>query len=1520
MSFYGLSRADVSSLKFDGGSSQDFLNFRFRLSALLRTAGCDLSVISLGGTPSPLVPVPAQVVDEFHSAPVGTYVLDSPPEVVRRAGASGYVETSALSSPLSPQDEASPPVLSAPVEQAYNLRPRAPPLPTEVPPDDTPEGASPRTPQAPSRPTRTPALIYSSLPSPPASRTSLSAISADPAISAARPTHSRTKSFAILHEFLGICCGQQALSLVGGATDGHEAWSSLVAHYFGSPMAVTSRVNLELMQLSDKTFSDLTSLHEYVKVRWNTLRMVDHPSGLRESAVVELVVSLVSNQFPTVADYYVDNSPNLRELFEFLVSRNTHRPAGTIGKNVQTSQATTAFRASSTLPSVQRSSSSSSTANASSSGSQGSRNRKNNRPTIHCENCQRDTFHDASTCQSAPCIFCRDQNHGFPKCPGNKAPSKIAHARFAATVDEPDSSESVTLGPCYEFCVDSGANQHMCTDASLFTDIRPLSANQSLIEVGNRQRLRASGIGTVLLTVLDKDAKIELFVLRNVLLVPDMCGNLLSTYHIAFDSVGNPTGDLFIHDASPRITRANGASIPLLGRNKLLFLRGFESKNTAAKAYAAVANPEDLHRRLGHISYEGLRTLFGVNFSGKHPLINCADCMAAKSHRQPVPQQAAPRKLEPGNLVHTDISGPMEVASFNGSNYAIEFIDNATRFARIYLMKHKSDALLKLKEYVADMKRCGVPIGNGSVLQSDNDSVYMSKDFADYCGEIGIRQRTSAPYTQAQNGIAERHWRTIMESALAMLISARLPKSYWGAAVLHANFIRNRTPHRALRGKTPFHKLYKKKFEDYNQLKTFGCRAFVHIPEQLRKKWDPKSQSGIYVGNSESSKTFLVMLPTKRKVVESFHVDFDEKTMPSEETDVLSPVPRAENLDFLSIPLIEKLLPSSSSSSSPSGESSLSGESLLSGEPSPSGESESALDRERGDDSDFSTADVTINKSSMDDAEFSLPAQIQIQAHFAETLTAIATEIGEGGEPRSLKEALEGPDSAHWKKGIEEELKALDENETFQLVPRSDVPKGHRPLKSKFVFRLKRDVQKQTLRFKARLVALGFTQKKGVNYEEIFSPVTSYTSIRVLAALAARHKMFVHHLDVITAFLYSVLQEDIYMEVPELYPLNSKDDVVVKLKKCLYGLKQAPREWNATLTKKLLEAGFVQSKVDPCLLVKNGESENDRVLLLIWVDDMMIASRNQTAITEIKDILQKSFKITDLGELKNFVGIQFQIDPQNGIVRLAQNAYVKSILHDFQMENCNPVSTPMVPNSRVKREDGQPKLNDSLREKFHELVGKLLYLSCCTRPDIATAVSQLGSVVSAPSSDHWTAIMHVLRYLKKTINFEIRYSSTALQSNLVGFCDASFAEDNDDRKSRGGFAFLMNGAAVSWKSKKQTLVATSTAEAEYIALYGGAKEAFYLKQLLESMNEVVPTITLFEDNDACFSIANNLTCNEASKAIDVKLHYTREAIQKGTIKLQRAPSAEMTADIMTKILEKSKTEKHCATLFGFDKA
>ncbi|KAL0374429.1 UNVERIFIED_CONTAM: Retrovirus-related Pol polyprotein from transposon TNT 1-94 [Sesamum radiatum] len=368
----------------------------------------------------------------------------------------------------------------------------------------------------------------------------------------------------------------------------------------------------------------------------------------------------------------------------------------------------------------------------------------------------------------------------------------------------------------------------------------------------------------------------------------------------------------------------------------------------------------------------------------------------------------------------------------------------------------------------------------------------------------------------------------------------------------------------------------------------------------------------------------------------------------------------------------------------------------------------------------------------------------------------------EDSEPTSYDDALKSPKSEFWIKAMKEEMKSLKDNKTWVLVPK---PKNTSIVDSKWIFKLKNE--NDSLRYKARLVAKGFTQKEGIDYTEIFSPVVKYTTVRIILALTAHFDWELKQMDVKTAFLHGDLDENIYMAQPCGFIDNRNPEHVCLLKKSLYGLKQSPRQWNKKFDNFMKTLMFHKSAYDPCLYFKF--VNNAPIFLVLYVDDMLIASPDLSMIEKLQNDLRKTFEMKDLGNAKKILGMTIDRDRKTSSIFLNQKAYVISVLEKFSMINAKSSSVPLAPHFQLSK-DQSPKSDSEkkLMEKvpYSNAIGSVMYLMVCTRPDIAYAVSCLSRYMSNAGPPHWEALKWLLRYLSGSANTEYIATTEAFKEAM----------------------------------------------------------------------------------------------------------------------------------------------------------
>lgn len=513
-------------------------------------------------------------------------------------------------------------------------------------------------------------------------------------------------------------------------------------------------------------------------------------------------------------------------------------------------------------------------------------------------------------------------------------------------------------------------------------------------------------------------------------------------------------------------------------------------------------------------------------------------------------------------------------------------------------------------------------------------------------------------------------------------------------------------------------------------------------------------------------------------------------------------------------------------------------------------------------------------------------------------------------EPQTVEEALSRQDGHLWKQAILDEYNSLLVNDTWELV---DLPADRKAIPCKWVFKTKRDGDGAIERRKARLVIKGFAQREGIDYEETFSPVVRYTSLRYLLSIAAQFDLDIEQLDAVSAFLQGDVEEELFMVQPKEFAENSK---VCRLKKAIYGLKQASRQWNKKLDQALKQIGFHQSTMDPCVYFHiNGHK---RTYIGVYVDDSMVFSNDTELKQFLKAELFRRFDMKDLGEAKFCLGLRINRDRENGIIYLDQRRHIVDLLHKFNMTECNPKFVPADVHQKLSIEMC-PKTS---REKemmanvpYQEAVGSLLYISQGSRPDITYAVHSVSRFNHNPGMVHWEAVKRIMRYLKATLEAKLVFSK-ASNSNISGYCDADWAADLDERRSCTGYAFIKQGAAISWNSKRQPTVALSSAEAEYMSLSACIQEALWYRQLISNLDSSTDNnITILCDNKSAIDLSGSNGYNARTKHIDIRHHFIRQSIQNKLVHVEHVSTDVMLADILTKPLSKEK-HLYCAKGLG----
>jgi hypothetical protein len=451
-------------------------------------------------------------------------------------------------------------------------------------------------------------------------------------------------------------------------------------------------------------------------------------------------------------------------------------------------------------------------------------------------------------------------------------------------------------------------------------------------------------------------------------------------------------------------------------------------------------------------------------------------------------------------------------------------------------------------------------------------------------------------------------------------------------------------------------------------------------------------------------------------------------------------------------------------------------------------------------------------------------------------------------------------------------------------------PKGTKVVRSKWIFKKKLNAMGLVERYKARLVAKGFTQQSGIDYDEVWAPVGKHATLRTLLAVAAAKNLELHQMDVKTAFLHGELDEDIWMQPPEGYILGAQG-AVCRLRKSIYGLKQASRAWHSKLKSVFGKEHLLPSQADPGLFVRR--DKEGFVYVLVWVDDLFIVGPRSLG-DQVRAAIATAFEAVDLGEPNWFLGMETRRDRAQGLIRLSQTNLIRTMLGRFGLSDCRSVCTPLDPGA-VLQKDGTSLDDECL--SYAEMVGCLLYVAVCSRPDIQFAASALARYMSCPTKELVKHAIHVFRYLAGTVELALEFQG---KGQPVCYVDADYGGDAATRRSTTGYAFMLFGACVSWQSRLQRTVATSTTEAEYMAACTGTREALWMKILCADLGLPLTCVHMLCDNQACIKIIKNPISSAKSKYIDIQHHFVRERVTKGEVGFEYCMTQNMLADVLTK--------------------
>jgi len=1062
----------------------------------------------------------------------------------------------------------------------------------------------------------------------------------------------------------------------------------------------------------------------------------------------------------------------------------------------------------------------------------------------------------------------------------------------------------------FALLVDSGATKHMVRSTQFLTEYKAFDKPME-VEMGDGWCVHAEGVGT--LTFVSNSCICEF---PGTLYVPELTCNALSVsyltendYKVVFTKF---SAQIFhMNSELPLLTAKKSDGLFLIDMNRKqntnVCLDKTASIHTVLLSSTTAPEPADLwHARLGHISKTTL------SYMAKHDVVDglpdiqhlscvydqpCQHCLAGSFPAFPH-SEAHEKPDAPLSIIYADINQGLKPA-YDGSTDCLTVVDSYSGYVMCVPLKSKKDIPVAIKNCVERYQMlAGCKVRE---LRTDCEPIFHSEVLRSWLAKQCINLSHSAPFIHQQVGLVERANRTMTEMARSLLSHAGRPGNLWPEAFDTAAYLYNRRASSALDAKATRYELLTKRRPSISNLKVWGCVAYARQVDP-DNKLQSRCQKGVFVGYDEFSNAYKFMI--NRTIYIRSDIIFSENELGN----IRDP---SFDKPTCTAPVSEPPIHSDIASTS--------------------------ADPVHPDTATTSATPVHTKKRSHDQIYTPTSGALAVKARRAEQAIHVLSNKPsiplptdpEPFIPQTYEEAVNDKYAEYWLSAMEDEHQSMIDNDVYELV---DLPPKKVPLSSKWVYTWKTDASNKIVKSKARIVAKGYLQQPGEDYDELFSPTIAQATLRTMLAKVAAEDLFVRQIDFKTAFLNGSLEEVLYMVPPTGYTNGNK---VWLLKKSLYGLKQAPRQWYLKLSETLATFNFEQSCNDRALFLRT-ESDGTVTYLTVHVDDMLIINKNKSATDTVIDQLNSVLKITDLGEAHRYLKID--IVKKSSQVFIHQTNYTLSLVKKYINLDRVVASTPLPPGTSTCKVDSIFAQGDSTvpydATEYSSLIGSLLYLANGTRPDIAFSVNNLARYMSCPSLKHFHLAQHIIAYLNSTYDFGILYKSDPENPILYGMADASFCSDLDTSRSVTGYCFMWHSGVVSYQSKLQPTVALSTAESEYMSISSAGREGICLQRLTREVSpvfspglhigvgahphsmelvvegkqpeQIAAGQLIYSDSESAIKMIQDVESVKKTRHISAIHHWAREQVQMKQLVFEYVKGRNNIADIFTKALPQDK--------------
>ncbi|GJV86176.1 putative ribonuclease H-like domain-containing protein [Tanacetum coccineum] len=839
------------------------------------------------------------------------------------------------------------------------------------------------------------------------------------------------------------------------------------------------------------------------------------------------------------------------------------------------------------------------------------------------------------------------------------------------------------------------------------------------------------------------------------------------------------------------------------------------------------------HMRLGHINFKNLNKLVKGNlvrglpskvFRNDH---TCVACQKGKQHKASCKAKLVRTITEPLHTLHMDLFGPTSVKSINHASYCLVITDDCTRFSWVFFLATKDETSGILQNFIRQIEN---QLNHRvKIIRSDNGTEFKNRDMLEFCGNKGIKQEYSNARTPQQNGVAERMNRTLIEAARTMLADSLLPTTFWAEAVSTACYIFNRVRVTKPQNKTPYELLFGHK-PIISYIRPFGCHVTILDTLSVLGKFDGKCDEGFLVGYSLNSKAFRVYNLVTKKVEVNLHVKFLEEKPNVKgvgyrwmfDIDYLT-----DSMNYIPVSLENQTNPHAGTSEVTNSAGTL--------------QTPNANAYEEEDEAEelivvpttvrHTASKVRPRKSSTNSKaeeeldELALKHLREVPKNKATSTTSVNSGSGPVNTQHADQDDSDMPELTIFnkpQKGIFDEASYDDEGMISKALKDDSWVEA---------------MQEELLQ-----------HEEGIDYDELFAHVTRIEAIRLFLAFASFMGFIVYQMDVKSGFLYDTIDEEVYVSQPPSFVDPDHSKKVYKVVKALYGLHQAPRAWYATLSIFLEKHGYRRGTIDKTLFIK--KDKKDIMLVQVYVDDIIFGSTRKSWCDEFEALMKGRFQMSSMGELIFFLGLQVK-QKTDGIF-ISQDKYVADMLKKFDLTSVKTAITPMETKMALTKDEEADEVDVHL---YRSMIGSLMYLTA-SRPDIMFAVCACSRFQVTPKTSHLNAVKRIFKYLKGKPNLGLWYPRES-SFDLEAYSDSDYAGANLDRKSTTGGCQFLGSRLISWQCKKQTIVATSTTEAEYVAAASCCGQVLWIQNQMLDYGFNFMNTKIHIDNESTICIVKN---------------------------------------------------------------